>query len=354
MLDLHKLDALQQGFRNEMASSGRILLIFDEIQHVPQWDKLIRTLYEKERDIEIFLTGSNSELLSSELGSNLAGRFVEFHLLPFSFKEFVAYHKVSLQKTMAFHRNHLEIKKMFAQYLQFGGLPETLTITHNPTKYSYLQGILSKVVLDDIITRFHIRQPLIIEKLIHFLHLSIGNIISPTKIQHMLAEEGTHIKADTLASYIECVLRTFAMYEVPRFDWKLKRIFSTSKKYYSVDPGLIHLFDSTVANKSKQLENIVFLKLKQMFPHVYYGAMDAGREIDFIAKDLEGIYHRFQITQTLTSSNQKRELSAFVSADPYMARMQNTLLTLDEDESMIVYEGETISKKYLLKWLLDL
>ncbi len=346
------LDDLVQSFLKEFSEPGKKLLIFDEIQHVPDWDKLIRTLYEKERDIEIFLTGSNSELLSSEIGSNLAGRFIEFQIFPFSFKEFLAYHQLIIDNEIDFYRRLPQIKSLFSQYLEFGGLPEIFSINNPTTRYSYLQGIVSKVILDDVIERFNVRQPLIIEKILQFLHSSIGNVISATRLNNIIKNEGISIKQDTISTYIDYITKTFAVYPVDRFDWKLNRIFETHKKYYSVDTGIINLFKNINSNYSKQLENLVFLKLKKKFSSVYY-SVTHNREIDFIAKDKSGQYHKYQVTIALTAENRDRELSAFLTTDKYINNMNNILLTMDPDEENFRVGEVLITQKFLPKWLLD-
>lgn len=351
---IHQLDQIIQFFLRELADPGPKLIILDEIQLIQNWDKLIRTLYEKEKEIELFLTGSNSELLSSEIGSNLAGRFINFEIFPFSFKEFLDYNDLKINNEKEFYRHHTQIKNLFLQYQKYGGLPEVFTISNATTKYSYLQGVFSKVILDDIIKRFNVRQPELIEKIIYYLYISIGGTINPTRIYNFIKSEGFQTKVTTISTYIDYVVTTFAMYETERFDWKLKRVFDVNKKYYSVDTGLINLFQKINNNYSKQLENIVFLKLKKMFPTVYYGALDNGKEIDFIVKDTTGLFHKYQVTTTLTNSNEDRELSSFVTADNYLNKAHNIILTMDENEEELHLGGCTIKKTHLLKWLLDI
>lgn len=353
ILNIEALDSLVQTFLKEFSDVGKKLLIFDEIQYIPQWDKLIRTLYEKERDIEIFLTGSNSELLSSEIGSNLAGRFIELQILPFSFKEFLAYNNIAVNNENDFYKNLTGIKLLFSEYLKFGGLPEIFSINNKGARYSYLQGIVSKVILDDVIERFNVRQPIIIEKIVQYLHAAIGNVVSVTRLCNILKSEGVIVKPDTLSSYIEYITKTFAVYSLDRFDWKLNRIFSTHKKYYSVDTGIINMFKSLNQDYSKQLENIVFLKLKKQFQTVYYSIQNE-KEIDFIVKENTGAYCKYQVTKSISEANKDRELSAFLTLDQHLNQMQNILLTLEEDEKTYKYKEITINQKYLLKWLLDL
>ncbi|MGI6393652.1 MAG: ATP-binding protein [bacterium] len=165
------LDEVFQFFMNEIADEGKKLVVFDEIQLVKDWDKFVRTIYEKYRNIEIILTGSNSELLSSELGSNLAGRFVEIKILPFDFKEFISIRGLVVKNESDYFENTNKINALFGEYLNFGGLPELISITTEKAKQSYLEGVLSKVILDDVVSRFSVRQPSVIEQIIKYLFM---------------------------------------------------------------------------------------------------------------------------------------------------------------------------------------
>lgn len=349
--DLGKIVTL---FLQEMVEEGRKLIIFDEIQVIKKWDKLIRTIYEKEQNVEIFLTGSNSELLSAELGTNLSGRFVEIKILPFSFKEFMHFKEISIKTEIDFFREHSQITPLFTEYLMFGGLPEIFLIKDKKTKYSYLRGIISKVILDDIIKRFKVRQPEIIEQILHYLHAGVGNIISPSRITNFIKQNGVNIKEETVSSYIEFIKKTFAVSSLDKFDWKLSRVFTTSSKYYSIDNGLINLYENINNNYAKQLENIVFLKLKRDFLQIFYGALQNGKEIDFIVKTDKGNFKKYQVAKTITEENKKRELSSFLYSDKYLSTENNILLTMDEKEEILEYEGCRIEKRYIIKWLLDL
>jgi len=349
--DLGKIVKL---FLQEMAENGRKLIIFDEIQMINEWDKLIRTIYEKEQNVEIFLTGSNSQLLSSELGTNLSGRFVEIKILPFSFKEFLEFKEISINTEIDFYREHSQIVPLFTEYLMFGGLPEIFLIKDNKTKYSYLRGVISKVILDDIIKRFKVRQPEIIEQILHYIYAGVGNIISTSRIVNLIQHNGVNIKKETISSYIEFIKKTFAVSSIDKFDWKLSRVFNSSSKYYSIDNGLINLYENITNNYAKQLENIVFLKLKRDFLQIFYGALQNGKEIDFVVKTDTGKFKKYQVSKTITERNKKRELSSFLYSDKYLGTDNNILLTMDEKEEKLEYEGCRIEKKYIIKWLLDL
>ena len=349
-----KLDTFYRVFRAEIADDKKKLLIFDEIQNVNNWDRFIRTIYETDHDVEIILTGSNSRLLSSEIGSNLAGRFIELSILPFDFTEYLRYMGVKISNAADYFRNQEKIHYHFSQYVKFGGLPEILSINSETARFSYIEGIISKVILDDIIKRFNIKHTSVVEKTLFYLFSAIGNIISFTKISNYLKRLDISIKNETLIKYIQYMLTTFAIYETNKFDWKLGKLFGTTRKYYAVDTGVVNLYPGMVSNYSKQLENIVFLKLKRNRKQINFGALPSGKEIDFITQTANGEFEKYQVTQTLHKDNYNRELSSFLLQNTYLKDGKNILLTLDENEEEIDYQDGKVLKKNLIRWLLGL
>ena len=349
-----KVDAFYKVFRSEIADGKKKLLIFDEIQNVNNWDRFIRTIYETDHDVEIILTGSNSRLLSSEIGSNLAGRFIELSIQPFDFTEYLRYMGVKISNAADYFRNQEKIHYHFSQYAKFGGLPEILSINSETARFSYIEGIISKVILDDIIKRFNIKHTSVVEKTLFYLFSAIGNIISFTKISNYLKRLDISIKNETLIKYIQYMLTTFAIYETNKFDWKLGKLFGTTRKYYAVDTGVVNLYPGMVSNYSKQLENIVFLKLKRNRKQINFGALPSGKEIDFITQTANGEFEKYQVTQTLHKDNYDRELSSFILQNTYLEDGKNILLTLDENEEEIDYQDAKVLKKNLIRWLLGL
>lgn len=346
------LDLIIKMFMKELSSEGKRLLIFDEIQKVAEWDKLIRTLYEKEKQIEMIVTGSNSEMLSSELGSNLAGRFIELQIQPFDFCEFLRFKNINIRNEIDFYKYHDTIELQFNEFIKFGGLPEIFTITDQKAKYSYLEGILSKVILDDIIERFNIRQVTVLEKIFHYLIMSTGNTVSLKKIGQYIKTQDSTIKTDTVALYVDYIIKTFALFRIEKFDWKVQRVFSISQKYYAIDTGLVNLYGTMVSNYSKQLENCVYLALKRRYGTVYYGALPNGKEIDFIVKENDNHFNKYQITTTLTPENSERELSSLSHSDKYLDTGDNYLLSMDDaPDEILVYKDCTVQKKNIVKWL---
>ena len=346
------LDEVFQLFMNEIAEEGKKLIVLDEIQLVNDWDKFVRTIYEKYRNIEIILTGSNSELLSSELGSNLAGRFVEIKILPFDFKEFTLIRGLNIKSEKDYFENINKINSLFGEYLNFGGLPELVSITTEKAKQSYLEGVLSKVVLDDVVNRFNVRQPAVIDQIIKYLFIGTGNITSYARISTHLKTAGHDVKSDTVANYVDFIVKTFAMYALEKLEYKQSRVFGTIKKFYSVDTGFSALYGGYIKIYSRLLENVVFLKLKRESDQINFGQNESGKEIDFVVTERDRSVTNYQVAVTLNESNKDRELSSFVSIDRYISNGRHLFLSTDTDEKTIEYSGIEIERRNIVRWLL--
>ena len=235
--------------------AGRRLVIFDEIQNVRSWDRFMRTLYEREENLDIILTGSNSELLSAELGSNLAGRFIEFFLLPFSFRAYLAYRNEAPVPGQDLDRRMPALNRHFTEYLTYGGLPEVFDIPAGEAKLSYLSGVLTKVVLDDVVKRFRVEHVGVLEKLLTYLLATVGNVTSFAALAKKSASLGVPLKSNTVIDYVSYLRKAFALYEVGRFSWKQSRHFTTTRKYYAVDTGLASIVRPIDENRAFRLEN---------------------------------------------------------------------------------------------------
>jgi hypothetical protein len=353
LLDCVSPEDLEQVFTlfDQTAVAGRRLVIFDEIQNVRSWDRFMRTLYEREENLDIILTGSNSELLSAELGSNLAGRFIEFFLLPFSFREYLAYRNEEPTSSREVDRRMPALNRHFTEYLTYGGLPEVFDIPSGEAKLSYLSGVLTKVVLDDVVKRFRVEHVGVLEKLLTYLLATVGNVTSYAALAKKSASLGVALKNSTVIDYVSYLRKAFALHEVGRFSWKQSRHFATTRKYYAIDTGLASIVRPVDENRSFRLENCVCLELLRRGAEVCYGSSDTGREIDFLARS-GGQWQQYQVADTLTDENRRRELGAFVLAAPHLGD-NRTLLTLDTDEGAIRHEGHEIRRSNLVKWLLE-
>ena len=347
------LSRIYDFFLSRIAKKGKKLLILDEIQNVNGWDKWIRTVYEKEKDIEIILTGSNSQLLSQELGTNLAGRFIEFFIFPFSFKEFLTYRQIYVSHEKDYLRNRQEIRTQFYEFLKFGGLPEVIDIRNEESKLSYLQGIVTKVILDDVIKRFNIENINLLEKLLSYLLSTAGNIVAYTKLKNRIQAYGLYdIKVETIIKYINYLTKPFALVELNKFDWKQSKVFSTSKKFYAIDTGLLSLYRPFNENYPYRLENVLFLELKRKTREMYYGLIENHAEIDFLTHSNLENWHLYQVSAELKEENLKRELNAFYLADKHLKKGKFTVFTLEEESNDLSFKGISIYQRNIIRYLL--
>jgi predicted AAA+ superfamily ATPase len=253
---------------------GDKYLFIDEIQEIEQWEKTINSLLNK-GSMDIYITGSNAHLFSSELATLVSGRYIEFPIYSLSFKEFLLFR--GNQKKDQFQE--------FQDYLRFGGLPG---IHHfefvEDILYQYLRSIYDTIVLKDIIKRHDIRNVNLLENINKYLLDNIGNTFSAKRISDYLKSQKLSVGVDTVQNYISYFLDTFAAFKIQRYDIKGKRILEFHEKYFLADVGLRHAVLSYRASELPGvLENLVFLELKRKNYTVYIGKL-GDNEIDFIAE----------------------------------------------------------------------
>ena len=253
---------------------GDKYLFIDEIQEIEQWEKTINSLLNK-GSMDIYITGSNAHLFSSELATLVSGRYIEFPIYSLSFKEF-----------LLFRGNQKKDQSQeFQDYLRFGGLPG---IHHfefvEDILYQYLRSIYDTIVLKDIIKRHDIRNVNLLENINKYLLDNIGNTFSARRISNYLKSQKLSVGVDTVQNYISYFLDTFAAFKIQRYDIKGKRILEFHEKYFLADVGLRHAVLSYRASELPGvLENLVFLELKRKNYTVYIGKL-GDNEIDFIAE----------------------------------------------------------------------
>lgn len=267
---------------------GKIYLIFDEIQEVSKWENAIRS-FLVDLDCDIYLTGSNAHLLSSDLSTYLAGRFIELKIYPLSFKEYLSFNGVEEN----------EVENAFYDYLKYGGFPGLHHLPNDENVYNqYLDGIYNSVLLKDVVQRNNIRNPELLKLILWYIMDNIGQIFSGKNISNYLKEQGRKVGIETIYKYIEALIDAMVIYPAKRYDIKGKKILKRLEKYYLVDLGLrFNVLGYRKNDISQLLENIVYLELLRKGYKVYVGK-EQNREIDFIAiKRNEKLY--IQVTYVL-------------------------------------------------------
>lgn len=327
-----------------IAPAGKTYLLFDELQAVTHWEKAIES-FRIDYDVDIYITGSNAFLLSTEFSTLLSGRYVEIPMLPLSFKEFIRFYEFAPS---------VSVEEKFQRYLQFGGMPILREYKFNEARSNQaLEGIYSTVVLRDIMQRSNQVSQKILQKIMMFLCSNIGSITSPNSIGNVLSNEGDiqsgkgkNIAGRTVDKYISLLRNAYIFYTVGRYDVKGKQLLRTMGKNYIVDLGFRNmLLGYRDADRGYIIENIVFLELLRRDYRVYIGKI-GDTEVDFVAeKPHDKLY--IQVTESMQSQEtRERELRPL-----RMIRDNYEKIVLSMDRSYIdSYDG--IKALNLVDWLL--
>lgn len=299
-----ELDELVLDLTNNI--EGHMYLFFDEIQNVESWEKSIVSYYT-DLDCDIYITGSNSNLLSGELATHLTGRYMEIKMYPFSFNEFCDYKLENLdldgsdEKLLRFYK-----QQWLEEFIWYGSFPFSLSIGEED-RYDYLQDIFNSILYNDLIERYSIRDINILNRLIVFLLDNVGNVFSSNSISNFLKNERISVSPVTIQNYLKYIENTCLFNRVAREDIKGKEILKTNEKYYVVDTGFVQAIRgiNRYGNRGRIIENIVYLELIKRGYSVSIGKLN-GFEIDFLCKKNNDVFY-VQVAERIHEGNMERE-----------------------------------------------
>ena len=312
-------------------TKGKIYLFFDEIQEVDGWEKCINSC-RIDFDCDIYITGSNAKLLSGELTTYLAGRYVEFVIYPFSFAEFFEMNRLK--------NPNVDKATCFMQFLKTGGMPFLSNFPDDDSaKSQYLIDIYNSVVLKDVVKRNNIRDVDTLERIVAYAFLNIGHIFSATSLSKYFKSENRKISHDTILNYLKFCSDAFLFYKINRYDLEGKKIVTVNEKYYCADHGLREaLLGKNIQNIDQVLENIVCLELLRRNYKVYVGKK-GDLEIDFIAeKQGKKIY--IQVAYLLANEETiKREFSVYNFVKDSYPKYVVSMDDLDFSQNGIIHKN---------------
>lgn len=297
----------------------KVYLFFDEIQEVDAWEKCINS-FRVELDCDIYITGSNAKLLSGELATYLAGRYVEFVIYPFSFAEFIELYRTIFPNA--------DIRQCFSKYLRAGGMPYLSNLRYDETaSRQYLRDLFNSVELKDIVKRNNIRDVDMLERIIAYVTSNIGTTFSSTAISKYLKSEGRSVSPETVLSYIKACTDAFLFYQVKRQDLQGKKILTVNEKYYVADHGIREaVFGGNMKDINLVLENIIYMELLRRGYTVTVGKA-GDKEIDFVCED-QGNKLYIQVAYLLASTDTiEREFGVY---DRVRDNFPKYVITLDE------------------------
>lgn len=335
-VELRNAKALYQHVVARLVEGAPNYVFLDEIQHVDNYADVVDALFVKE-NVDLYITGSNAYLLSSEIATLLSGRYVEIQLLPLSFKEYV---------NATGNTNDLERK--YADYITFSSFPYAMAFDREVQMTNdYLRGIYSTIVLKDVMHRHSIGDAMMLENVMAFMADNIGNTLSVKKIADTLTSSGRKVDVKTIEKYLSALCQSFILYPAKRYNIKGRQLLKTMEKYYLVDVALRNtLLGSTNADFGRMLENVVYLELLRRYPNVYIGKTDAF-EIDFVAVNMQEVAY-YQVAATVRDeATLERELHPLkMVKDNY----PKTILSLDV--APVAYHNG-IKIQNVLDWLLE-
>lgn len=314
-------------------------VFLDEVQHVPQFEKAVDSLFIKD-NADIYITGSNAYFLSGELATVLSGRYVELRMLPLSFAEFCS---------VGNFRQKYTLRELYEKYTTESTFPYALQLSGAERDVNeYLRGIYNTILLKDVVDRLRVHDVKMLESVVNYVAANVGSQLSSRKIANAMTSMGRKIDGKTVERYLKGLQDAFLIYQAERFDLKGKELLKLNPKYYLVDAALRFLLvGRTGRDTGHVLENMVYLELLRRRYQVYVGAAGNG-EVDFVAKNEKGISYYQVAESTQQPDVLARELK---SLQALQDQYPKTLLTLDEINAEADYNG--IRKKNVLQWMLE-
>lgn len=318
--ELQEYHALYTALKSRIQPSSMNYILLDEIQLVPQFEKAVDSLFLLP-NVDIYLTGSNANMLSSEIATLLSGRYVEIHIQPFSFQEFqLGYEK-------RFPNNNLDKESLYTKFITYGGFPYLHNIYEQQENIrEYIAGLYATIVLKDIQQRKKINDTMLLERIVRFTLQNTSNLISPKKISDTFVSAGKKTSPAMVEHCLSALCETYLFYKINRYDIKGKEILKTLEKYYAVDMGLrFFMLGAKTGDEGHILENIIFLELKRRGYQLFIGKIDT-LEVDFVAiKD--AIPHYVQVSLTVREeATLHRELRPLLTIKDNFPK---TILTMD-------------------------
>ena len=323
--------------KSKIQDKEKYYLFFDEIQNVKDFEKVINS-FRATMNVSIFITGSNSKVLSGDLSTYLVGRYISIKIMPFTFAEYL-----ELQKEKGITKDKEEL---FLEYMEWGGMPQIYNTTSIQERKMYLRDLYNTAILKDIVERNSIKDVNLLNRVIQFIMENIGGVISANSITKFLKGDNITTSVDTVLNYIEYINNSMIASKASRYNIRGKEVMTLLEKYYLVDLGLLQLKSSPIEKKvGGRLENIVYNELLARGYDVYIGKTDNG-EIDFVVDNFGDRFY-IQVADYLSSDDVvKREFGAYKNVEDNFPKY---VITMDK----INYNQNGIIHKNIIDWLLE-
>lgn len=319
------------------------IYFFDEIQNIEKFETFVRRLQDDGK--KVIITGSNASLLSKEFGTRLTGRYKPFEIFPFSFLEYLRFKNIEIEKDWSYKtQKRVEIKKAFNEYLFYGGFPEYLKTLDK----EYIKNIFDNILYRDVIARYSIKKQRVIKELINILATNISSTFTYNSIKNNL-----HLSNSiTVKEYISYLSNSYFFFELPKFDFSLRKSLNSPKKIYLIDTAFNQIAGFNFStNSGKNLENVVFIELKRRKKELYYFA-EKG-ECDFLIKEGVKIVQAIQACYDFNDENKERETKGLIEVMDKFRLKEGLILTYDKEDEIKIGKKK-IKILPVWKWLLEI
>ncbi|MBW2112998.1 MAG: ATP-binding protein [Deltaproteobacteria bacterium] len=341
------MDELFAAF-HQLAGRYPRFLFFDEVQNLPDWNRVLRTLHNRRR-FKIIVSGSNSKLLGREIATELRGRYDDFLMLPFSFREYLQYRGISFTPASLHTAARGNIMAAFDDYLLRGGFPEVVMAGKEPEQRRLLQSYFKTIFYRDILERYHVKARYVLDALMNDFLETYSSVFSITRFEKHLKGNGLPGSKRTIANYLHYLQEAFFIIANEKFSFSLRRRIMNPKKIYLTDTGFAALGRPFAENRGRILENTVAIELFRRGLELYY--FKDKKECDFIVKAGTRPTHAIQVCWELTRLNEKRETAGLKSAFKSLDLPAGIILTYAQEEEREI-SGRRISVLPVWKWLL--
>ena len=336
--DIKDYKDLYDYIKSNIKNKQKTYILLDEVQNVNKWEKAVNSLLV-DINSDIYITGSNAYLLSSELTTLLAGRVLTIKIYPFSFKEFVSVYPF---------KNNEDKYEKFDKYLKYGGMPMLTNMNDNEQLIiNYLNDLKEVVLKKDVIDRNKIKDVVFLDNLIKYMASVIGNLTNPNAIAEFMRKNGSTITNETVDAYLKMLENAYFLYRVPRYELKGKQLLKTQGKYYFIDNGLKNIIDGiSHYDTGSSYENLIYIELLRRGYEVYVGQYN-DIKIDFVAiKPNEKVY--YQVSRSIMDEKvEERETRSLLAIND---NYKKVILTMDHVKNKQI---EGIEVKNIIDFLLE-
>ena len=322
--------------KNKIIDKKKYYIFFDEIQNVNTWEKVVNSL-RATKNTSIFITGSNSDLLSSDLATHIAGRYVSFKITPFTFKEVCELLNIVDKK---------DVEEEFSDYVKWGGLPQRFMQTDDMSKKTYLNDIYDSIIIKDVVQRFGVKNIDLLNRIATYLLTTPSQVFSPESLKKYFESTSRGVSLETLYNYLDYFVRANLISKADRYDIRGKRILTGKYKYYLTDLGFTHILSEGKKSQiGAYLENVVYNELIARGYNINIGSIDNGK-IDFIATRFEEKIY-IQVTYLLDDENvSEREFGAYKQIEDNYPKYVLSMDKFDFSQNGIIH-------KNIIDWLLE-